>query len=211
MNGSLRVRKIGIAALLIFIGIVARIWLYKFLPSTPHIYITLHGIKQPLFMMDMFFIIAAISLISGKYLGGYSGFIIPFSIMAITDFIIGNNIIFLFTWSGFAMMGFIGYLMRKKTFLKFYGYSLFAIILYDIWTNFGCWVGWYSHDLQGLMLCYTLALPFMFWHIISTLAILPAFAIPFEKANLIASEKALEKYATISSTIFLMALSITAL
>ncbi|HHF55911.1 MAG TPA: hypothetical protein ENL42_03220 [Thermoplasmatales archaeon] len=205
---SMMRKKIFVAASLIFIGVAARLWLYNFLPSTPHIYITLAGIKQPLFMMDIFFVVAAISLIAGRYLGSLFAFLIPLSIMAITDILIGNTIIFLFTWSGFALLGSIGYLSRKKGVLHFFGYSVAGIIAYDLWTNFGCWMGWYSHDISGLLLCYALAIPFMLWHLLATMTVLPLFTIPFEKSMVqreIVSKEA--KIATLP-TALLMALSI---
>ena len=177
-------RKIVTASVLISIGVAARLWLYNSLPSTPHIYINLAGVKQPLFMIDVFFVIASISLIAGRYLGSFYSLLIPLAIMAITDIIIGNTLIFLFTWSGFALIGSIGCISRQRSMLRFFGYSVAAIVAYDLWTNFGCWLGWYSHDLNGLILCYVLALPFMLWHLVSTLTILPLFAIPFEKLNL---------------------------
>jgi len=199
-------KKLLIALTLLFIGIASRLWLYNFLPSTPHIYITLAGIKQPIFMMDIFFVIAAISLVAGRYLGSYFSFLLPLSIMAVTDIIIGNSMIFLFTWSGFTLMGSIGYASRQRKMLSFFGFSIIAVIAYDLWTNFGCWLGWYSHDLNGLLLCYTLAIPFMLWHLVSTLAILPLFSLPFEKANVVTNVK-YEKYSTIP-TAFLMMMSI---
>ncbi len=206
---SMMKRKISIAFLLIALGVIARIWLYKFLPPAPNFHIMLAGVDQPIFMpADVFFIVATISLIAGRYLGGYFAFIVPFSVMAITDVFLGNNFIFLFTWSGFALLGFFGYMMQKHSFSKFVMLSIPSIIIYDLWTNFGCWLGWYSHNLQGLMLCYTLAIPFMLWHLISTTALLPIMAIPFERGETIVEPSKIEKYAGISSTALLMALSI---
>ncbi|RLF52697.1 MAG: hypothetical protein DRN24_02795, partial [Thermoplasmata archaeon] len=57
--------RILVAITLIIFGVIGRLSFYKFLPSTPHLYITLNGITQPLFMMDLFFLIAIISILSG--------------------------------------------------------------------------------------------------------------------------------------------------
>lgn len=177
-------KKLFLPILLISFGIISRIWLYKFLPSAPHIYITLAGAKQPLFMMDVFFIVAGISLIAGRYLGGLYTFLIPISIMAITDILIGNNTIFLFTWSGFVFMAIAGYTTHNKSIFQFFGFSIISVIIYDLWTNFGCWMEWYEHTIDGLILCYTVAIPFMLWHLISTALILPVFSIPLEKIEI---------------------------
>lgn len=51
MHGRNRI----LAALsLIIAGVAGRIFLRSILPNTPHIYLTINGITQPVFMMDMF-------------------------------------------------------------------------------------------------------------------------------------------------------------
>jgi len=203
-------RKILLSLGLIIAGVIARLWLYNIMPATPHIYITLAGIKQPMFMMDVFFVVAAISLVAGRYLGGHFTFIIPLAIMGITDVIIGNTAIFLFTWSGFAMMAAIGHYSTGKSFTTFFGGSIAAVVAYDIWTNFGSWLGWYAHDLNGLLLCYTLAIPFMLWHIVSTMLLLPVMAMPLEGLQEHGHE-IISKKAVVSPLMALMAASIISL
>lgn len=216
--------RIGLALILVVIGTVLRVLLHNNLPSSPSIYISLGGVTQPMFILDLFFVVAIISLLSGLLLGGYYTFIVPISVMIITDLIIGNNWILLFTWSGFAILGVIGYLLKTKNGLtieripRILGVGVLGILLYDIWTNFGVWLqGFgYAHTFQGLVLCYIYALPFMFWHLLSTtLAItvviipivylkerqisLPEFSIhPFEKKTTIAIPAVLMVLAIIS-------------
>lgn len=177
--------RLMIATFLIAIGSIIRVLLHNNLPGSPSVYITINGITQPMFMLDLFFVVALISLISGLLLGGYYAFIVPISIMIITDLILGNNWILLFTWSGFAIIGLIGYILKTKKNLKIihipriFGVGIGAILLYDIWTNFGTWLGgWYSHTWEGLALCYTKALPFMFWHLLSTTIALALVIVP---------------------------------
>ena len=142
-------------------------------------------------MMDLFFVIAVVSLLTGLLLGGYYTFIVPISIMIITDLIIGNNVIFLFTWSGFVILAVIGYILKSKqqylTIKKapiIIGSGIAGIIIYDIWTNFGCWLGWYPHTFGGLMTCYTMAIPFTLWHLITTTITLTAVIIPMSLLNI---------------------------
>ncbi len=177
--------RLMIAVLLIAIGSIIRILLHNNLPGSPSIYITINSITQPMFMLDLFFVIALISLISGLLLGGYYTFIVPISTMIITDLILGNNWILLFTWSGFAIIGLIGYILKTKKNLsvshipRILGAGIGAILLYDIWTNFGTWLGgWYAHTWEGLALCYTKALPFMFWHLLSTAIAMTLVLVP---------------------------------
>ncbi len=214
------ISKIVTASVLIVLGVVGRLTLSELLPSSPSFYITLNGITQPLFMMDLFFLIAIISILSGLLLKSYYVFIVPLSIMLITDIIIGNNYIFLFTWSGFAMIGLIGYILKIKN--KFtiqktpliFGASIGSVLLYDLWTNFGCWLGWYPHNLQGLSLCYTLAIPFTLWHLLSTTIAITVIVLPIlylkehKFIKLDYSTKPIEKPISISLLAIIMFISI---
>lgn len=200
MNMPQNMKKIAIASLLISIGIISRIFLRNFLPPPPPIYLNIFGISQPIFIAgDVFFVIASISLISGRYLKEYFTFLVPFIIMVITDVFIGNNFIFLFTWSGFSIIAGIGYLLRKKSAKCFISLSIPSIILYDLWTNFGWWLGYYGGNLKYLSLCYTLAIPFMIWHIISTSLVLPIFVFVFERVEL-RENAGISKYSAIPIT-----------
>jgi len=135
-------------------------------------------------MMDLFFAIAVIAILSGLLLGGYYTFIVPISVMLISDLYLGNTWILLFVWSGFLAIGIIGYLLKRKNCLtiKKAHTAIFAgiggVLLYDLWTNFGCWLGWYPHTLNGLTACYAAAVPFTLWHLLSTTAALTAIIIP---------------------------------
>jgi len=168
-------KQIGMAGLLVTAGALGRIYLRSLLPHLPHFTITINGITQPLFIPDMFFWVATASLMSGILLKGYYTIFVPLMIMSITDIFYGNNYIFLFTWSGFAFISLIGYISSKKLLLngisvaKLTGIGIGSTLLYDAWTNFGWWLGpYYPHTLNGLALCYTFAIPFTIWHLIST-------------------------------------------
>lgn len=192
--------RIMAALILIILGIVCRV--------------LLKGV-----MMDVFFIIAVVSILSGLLLGGYYTFIVPISIMIITDLIIGNNIIFLFTWSGFAILAVIGYLVKSKQSLTIkkapiiIGSGIVGILIYDLWTNFGCWLGWYPHTFEGLATCYTVAIPFTLWHLLTTTIALTAVIIPL---TLLSKEadiniKPLKRHTTIAIPALLMVVAIISL
>ncbi|KAA0007948.1 MAG: hypothetical protein FE036_02825 [Thermoplasmata archaeon] len=175
----MKINKIWLTLGLITTGVISRIWLRSLLPAAPHFYIHLANASYPIFMIDAFFIVATLSLIAGRYIGKY-GFIIPLSIMAISDIYFGGGLILLFTWTGFAMMAFIGYRTKSRSFSTYFGFGLLSVLAYDIWTNFGSWLGWYPHTIDGFILCYTVAIPFMLWHILSTMIALPLASLPFE-------------------------------
>ena len=118
MKTNLDNRRIILGIILIITGVVLRISLHNNMPASPSIFITINGITQPMFMLDLFFVVATISLLSGLLLGGYYTFIVPICVMGISDIIIGNTWILLFVWSGFAVIGLIGYLISKKQMLS---------------------------------------------------------------------------------------------
>ncbi|MCD6542199.1 MAG: hypothetical protein J7K38_02615 [Thermoplasmata archaeon] len=167
-------KKIAIILPLIVAGIVGRLTLSRLLPPSPDIYINVNGITQPLFMMDLFFVIATVSMLSGFLLDRRFSIVVPVSVMLLTDLIIGNNLIFIFTWSGFAMIALLSYILKSRKGFNLQskylilGTGIAGVLLYDLWTNFGCWLLWYPHTVEGLILCYTLAIPFTLWHLLST-------------------------------------------
>ena len=59
-------------------------------------------------------IITVLALIAGIYLGGVYMIIVPLAIIFLSDLVIGNNYIFIFTWTAFMFIGLFGYLSRKK-------------------------------------------------------------------------------------------------
>jgi hypothetical protein len=217
--------RIMLAILIIAFGSIVRLLLHNNLPGSPAIYITINGITQPMFMFDLFFVVALISLISGLVLGGYYTFIIPISMMVITDLVIGNNWIILFVWSGFVLLGLIGYILKTKNYLTIkhvptiLGAGVGGVLLYDIWTNFGTWLGgWgYTYNWEGLALCYTKALPFMFWHLLSTTLAMAMVILPviyFREHRVTFPDfqiKPLEMRITIAAPAILMVLSVLSL
>ena len=87
----------------------------------------------------------------------------------LTDLIIGLHGVILFTWGSVALIGLISDKLKKNFFNRILGALLGALIFYII-TNFGVWtLGSYTYDISGLLLCYTLAIPFFGYSLISTL------------------------------------------
>ncbi|OGS40987.1 MAG: hypothetical protein A3K77_05440 [Euryarchaeota archaeon RBG_13_31_8] len=224
-NISENKNRIKIGILLIAIGSIVRIMLHNNLPSPPLIYITINGLTQPMFMFDLFFVVAIISIISGIILGGYYTFIIPISTMIISDIVIGNNWIILFTWSGFVILGLIGYFLKSKNKVSVkhipgvLGLGIGGILLYDLWTNFGTWLGgWgYTYTWAGLTLCYTKALPFMLWHLLSTtiamiIVLVPIIYLKEHKVTIPDFNiTQIEKRITIAAPVLLMVLAVLSL
>jgi hypothetical protein len=168
----------------------------------------------------MFFIVGIFALLAGLLLGGYFSIFVPLSIMFFTDIYFGNTFIFLFTWSGFAFMGLLAYSAKKKipttprSVFPVMGLGIGGVIIYDLWTNLGCWFAWYPHTIDGLIRCYVLALPFTVWHLLSTLLVLPALWMTLLLTQKYTSSireiicTPLEKYVTVTASVFLAAASV---
>ena len=88
---------------------------------------------------------------------------------AITDFIIGYHTGTHWTWGSVFLIGLVAPLFAKNVTSRISGAILGACIFFII-TNFGVWVsGMYERSLEGIILCYTLAIPFFAYSLISTL------------------------------------------
>lgn len=86
----------------------------------------------------------------------------------ITDFIIGFHEITFFTWGSVIFIGLISRNFIKNIFSRITGALLGALIFFIV-TNFGVWsLGSYGYSINGLLLCYTLALPFFGYNLAST-------------------------------------------
>ena len=86
----------------------------------------------------------------------------------LTDLVIGFHGVTLFTWGSVILIG-LGSRFFTKTILNRIFGSLLGASLFFIITNFGVWtLGSYTYTFEGLLLCYTLAIPFFTYSLIST-------------------------------------------
>jgi len=121
------------------------------------------------------------SLLAAAYLGRKYALLVPFAIMVITDTLIGNTNIFIFTWSAWLMIGFSGLILRKKEGVKLVGaatgWGILTSLFFYLFTNFGVWAldswGMYSRDLVGLINCCLMGLPFLKANLLGNLVFVP--------------------------------------
>ena len=86
----------------------------------------------------------------------------------ITDLVIGFHDVTLFTWGSIILIS-LGSKFFIKTILNRILGSLLGASLFFLITNFGVWsLGSYGYSLNGFVSCYTLALPFFAYSLIST-------------------------------------------
>ena len=101
----------------------------------------------------------------------------------ITDFFIGFHSSVLFTWGSVVFIGLISQYF-VKTFATRISGALIGACLFFIITNFGVWsFGSYGYTFNGLILCYTLAIPFFGYSLISTIIFSGAIEAIFKFSN----------------------------
>jgi hypothetical protein len=113
-------------------------------------------------------------------LGASWAIIVPLAAIIISDLIIGNSSIFIFTWGSFALIGAGSILLAKlnkqpkKQLLASAGFAVAGSFTFFIITNLGVWLqGWYPATIAGLTACFTLAIPFYRTMLIGNLIIVP--------------------------------------
>src|SRR5688500_4354461 len=57
-------------------------------------------------------LVTASALVAAVFLGWRMAIVVPLAAMAISDILIGNSIILVFTWSAFALIGLAGLVLR---------------------------------------------------------------------------------------------------
>jgi len=120
--------------------------------------------------------IGAIALFGGAYLKNkYHAFLIPIASLWLSDLVLNNFIYsyysdftwfypgFIWQYASFVLIIIIGYLFLKKlNFKNVLVTTIGSSLLFFIVTNFGVWISgtMYTLDLNGLIACYVMALPF---------------------------------------------------
>ena len=101
--------------------------------------------------------ITGIALFGGsRFDNKWIGFGLPLLCMFITDLFLGFSSITMFVYLSFMIISYIG--INSKTISN--GTILGSSLLFFLLTNFGVFLLGYPHTIQGLLTCYTLALPF---------------------------------------------------
>ena len=101
--------------------------------------------------------ITAMSLFAGAYFTRKQlAFIVPFLAMLISDLFLGFYTISIFVYLSFAVITWMGQQKNRVTpKLVLLGSVLFFLI-----SNLGVWLLYYPKTIDGLLTCFTLAIPF---------------------------------------------------
>ena len=109
--------------------------------------------------------IAALALFAGAYFPKRWGWILPIGTMLVSDFVIGfyDPLVMATVYGSFLLNTLLGIFLRNNTRAASIGLAgITGAFFFFLTTNFAVWIqsDWYPHTVQGLMLSYTLALPF---------------------------------------------------
>ena len=118
--------------------------------------------------------LAAVILFSAVYSQDKKYLIMPFIALLVSDFFLGfyHFGIMLSVYGSFALILLLGQWLKKyQTALNTITSALAAGLLFFLITNFTVWYfgNWYTNNLSGLMLSYTMAIPFFKSTILSNL------------------------------------------
>ena len=96
------------------------------------------------------------------------------------------SLIVIFTYSGFLLVNIFGSKIQKwmsgkfgsNAVLKFSGAGISFALIFDLWTNFGVWFLSYEHTVGNLITVYVLGIPFMLYHMMSSVATFTMIGVP---------------------------------
>jgi hypothetical protein len=106
--------------------------------------------------------VGGMSLFAGARLRGWQAYMLPIVLMAITDPLLGGyGIATPFVYLSFLINVWIGRRLRNsESPLWIGGAAVISSAQFFVISNFGAWLGYYAHTWNGLVSCYTVALPF---------------------------------------------------
>ncbi|MFZ5390734.1 MAG: DUF6580 family putative transport protein [Patescibacteria group bacterium] len=108
--------------------------------------------------------VAAAALLAGAVLPKKWALAVPLLGMLFSDLLIGfyHSTVMLAVYGSFAVIGLMGAYLKKFSAIKIVSFSLASSTLFFLITNLAVWaVGdWYPKTWEGLMMAYTLAIPF---------------------------------------------------
>jgi hypothetical protein len=125
--------------------------------------------------------LTVVTLLAGSLLGARWAMVVGLSVIAMTDMLIGNTNILLYTWSAWALLGGLGLILRRHNSqsltraLELTGLGIVSNLAFFVWTNFGVWQlsGMYAQTINGVVQSYVMGIPFLKLQLLSTLLFVP--------------------------------------
>jgi hypothetical protein len=133
-------------------------------------------------------IVTASVLVASTFLTRRAAVVVPLGILAVSDLIIGNSPILIFTWSAFGLIALGGLGLRRlkgskgspaRLILAATGAGVASSVFFFAYTNFGVWLldggRMYAQTWQGLVHCYVMGLPFYRTMLLGNLVFVPMY------------------------------------
>lgn len=130
-------------------------------------------------------IVTASILLATVFLGWRAAVAVAFGTLVLSDLLIGNSSIFVFTWSAFAVVALGGLVLRRlrerpaALVLGAVGAGVATSVWFFVWTNFGVWLlgdgAMYPHTLAGLSQSYLMGIPFYRTMLLGNVVLVPLY------------------------------------
>ena len=107
--------------------------------------------------------ITALALFSGaSFRNKWYSIVFPLIAMLLSDMVLGFSTISLWVYSAFILITMFSWITKE---LKWTSVLISSLIFFIV-SNFGVWVLSYPHTIEGLITCYTMAIPFFGYSIL---------------------------------------------
>lgn len=129
--------------------------------------------------------VTVVTLLAGVLLGGKYAWGIPLLVVGLSDMVLGNDLILLYTWSAWVGIGLLSKVLRGR-FTSIFGQTFMltsagvvSTVIFYLWTNFGVWQmsGMYPHTGMGLLASYAMGLPFLKFQLLGNLMLVPSVSL----------------------------------
>lgn len=129
-------------------------------------------------------LITAATFFAAVLLRHRAAVLVPFAAAAVSDALLGNTSILVFTWTAWAVIGLGALLARRTTGWRRYaaalGVGVGGSVWFFLWTNLGVWLQargtFYTAGLDGLAASYVAGLPFFRTMLLGNLILVPLAA-----------------------------------
>jgi len=111
--------------------------------------------------------ITALALFSGaSFRNKWFSIVFPLIAMVLSDIVLGFSTISFWVYSAFMLITMFAWIVKE---LKWTSVLISSLIFFIV-SNFGVWVLSYPHTIEGLITCYTMAIPFFGYSILGDMA-----------------------------------------
>ena len=110
--------------------------------------------------------VTSLALFSGiMFQRKWLSILVPIVAMLLSDLVLGFGMISMWVYAAFMSVTISGWVLKQMNVKSI----LVSSMIFFIVSNLGVWVLGYPHTIEGLLMCYTLAIPFFGYSIVGDL------------------------------------------